>query len=288
LVGKKRRAGRFCEINQQRGASALQGSKKTVPTGLKGFLICWGYAGQPNYYMKPFLLLVGIISLLTPAFATEPAAAKHLKVIQTTKAIYPLGLMRDGISHGSAKVALHVNAQGQLADLLVVAYTHKAFAAETERVIKKWKFEPEYVDGEPIDSIIELTMNYEVNGVLMVQRINGFVSQLEIQDDGYVYQACSLKNLDAIPTPLSVVTPLYPADWAEKGITGKVVVDFYIDETGKTRFAAASSGESSLLAGIAVAAVQKWQFAPPSRAGKPVLVHAQQAFEFNRPVASAN
>ena len=242
--------------------------------------------------MKPSLLLVGIISLLTPVFAAEPAVTpppvKHLKVIQTAKAIYPARLMREGVLHGSTKVVVHVTAQGELADLLVVAYTQKAFADESENVVKKWKFEPEYIGNDPIDSIVELTFNFEVNGVMMVQRYNGFVSNFEVQQEGYAYQACSLKNLDAIPTPLSVVTPTYPAEWADKGITGKVVVDFYIDETGKTRFAASASSDNDLLAGISVAAVQKWKFAPPTRAGQPVLVHAQQVFEFNKQVASAN
>jgi len=241
--------------------------------------------------MKTSILLLGIISLLSPLFAAEPAATpipgRHFKIIQTEKAVYPARMMNEGVSHGQAKAVLHVNSQGQLIDFLVVAHTNRSFAEETERVIQKWKFEPEYVGGEPIDTIMTITFDFEVNGVMMVQRYGGF-NPFNDYAGSYVYQACSLKNLDSIPTPQSVVPPTYPKEWAEKGITGRVVVDFYIDEAGKARFVATPAGTNEMLAGIAVAAVEKWQFAPPTRKGAPVLVHAQQVFDFRKEVVSAN
>ena len=239
--------------------------------------------------MKTSLIFLGIVSLITPIFAVEPVATqtseKHFKIIQTAQPMYPARMMSEGVSNGTVKVVLHVNSQAQLADFLVVAYTHKAFAEEAERVVQKWKFEPEYVDGEPIDTIMTIVFNFEVNGVMLVQKYGGDLPYNEFLR-GYESQACSLKNLDGIPTPVSIVAPTYPKEWADKGITGKVVIDFYIDETGKVRFVAAPAGSQELLAGIAVAAVNKWQFTPPTRKGKPVLVHAQQIFDFRKEVAA--
>jgi len=235
--------------------------------------------------MKISIVLFGMVGLAATIFAAEPAtpepAAQHFKIIQTTRATYPARMMNEGVSHGTAKAVLHVDSQGQLVDFLVVAYTRQAFAEEAERVIKKWKFEPGYVDGKPIDTIMDITFNFEVNGVMLVQK---FITEVPWVDfgTGFEYQACGLKNLDRIPTPVSVVTPTYPREWAEKGISGRVVVDFYIDETGKVRFVGAQSSANELLAAIAVAAVDKWQFAPPTRKGSPVLVHAQQIFVFNK------
>ena len=241
--------------------------------------------------MKTTILLLGALGLLTPVFAAEPSTAQstgsHFKIIQTVPAGYPVRMANEGVSHGLAKAVLHVNAKGQLVDFLVVAYTNHAFAEETERVVRQWKFEPEYADGEPIDTIMTITFNYEMNGVMVVQRYGGF-NPFNDYVGGADYQACSLKNLDSIPTPVSVVPPVYYKDLADKGIAGKVVVDFYIDETGKTRFVATPSGSNEMLAGISVAAVEKWQFAPPTRKGKPVLVHAQQIFDFRKENATAN
>jgi TonB family protein len=190
-------------------------------------------------------------------------------------------MLNEGVSNGSVRVVLLVNEQGKLVDWLFVSYTRKDFADEVERVMKKWTFEPELAEGEPIATVADLTFNFEVNGILLVQRfgvdrpVNDILREQE-------YQACSLKNIDRIPTPVSIVNPTYPKEWAEQGITGKVVVDFYIDESGKVRLPATISNSNAMLAGIAVAAVGKWQFTSPTRKGLPVLVHAQQIFDFEK------
>jgi TonB family protein len=121
---------------------------------------------------------------------------------------------------------------------------------------------------------------------MLVQRF-GMDRPMSDVIQGYEYQACSLKHIDQIPTPVSIVNPTYPKEWAEQGITGKVVIDFYIDETGKVRLPATVSNSNPMLAGIAVAAVSKWQFTPPTRKGNPVLVHAQQAFDFQKETVAA-
>ncbi|MFT3868154.1 MAG: energy transducer TonB [Nibricoccus sp.] len=241
--------------------------------------------------MKTFVAFFSLI-VLTAGLgrAVEKPAAQsgnRFKIVQTTPPIYPIRMLNDGISSGAARVVLHIDSTGKLIDSLVVAYTRRPFADEVLRVIKKWKFEPAYDNGEPIETVLELTFNFEVNGVLLVQRFGVDTTILEL-DHGYEYQACSLKKLDSIPTPVSIVSPTYPKEWVDQGIIGKVVIDFYIDETGKVRFPAAPAGSDPRLAGIAVAAVSKWQFAPPTRKGQPVLVHAQQSFDFCKEKSVAN
>jgi len=242
--------------------------------------------GNPFLPMKTTAVIFGLIclfagSLLAAEKPANPQAHRRFKIIQTANAIYPTRMMMEGVSNGVARAVLHVDSEGKLVDSLVVAYTRLAFAEEVQRVLKKWKFEPETSAGEPVDTIVEVTFNFEVNGVLLVQRFGPELSTVEI-DRGYEYQACNLKHLDGIPTPVSIVHPTYPMEWAERGLVGKVTVDFYIDETGKVRFAAAPFDANPLLSGIAVAAVSKWQFAPPTRKGRPVLVHAQQIFDFRK------
>jgi len=251
---------------------------------LKGFAWGRGYAAQPNLPMKLSIALFGMTCLAAHLFAADtpavPQPDKHFKIIQTTRAIYPVRMMNEGVPSGSARVVLHVNSEGHLVDSLVVAFTRQPFADEAMRVIQKCKFEPEYVNGEPIDSVVTLAFDFQVDGVMLVQRYGFDVLNIEPADH-YEYQVCNLKSLDRIPTPVNIVNPTYPKEWADKGIVGKVIIDFYIDETGKVRFPAAPAGSEDMLAGIAVAAVSKWQFAPPTRKGRPVLVHAQQIFDFH-------
>lgn len=232
-------------------------------------------------------LLFGIACLLiAPVFAQEPSEAlilaKHFKIIQKSSLTFPLSMSHKGISSGVVRVVLHVSSEGKLIDCLPVAYTNKAFADEVMRSLQEATFEPEYVNGEAVDTVTEATFNFESTGIKMVPKFIFEAIPGNEELHGYEFQACSMKKLDSIPTPVNVVNPAYPAEWAEKGITGTVVVDFYIDETGRVRVPAVLSGASAELAGIAMDAVSKWQFSPPTRKGKPVLVHAQQTFDFGK------
>lgn len=243
--------------------------------------------GKPTFPMKTIFALCSLLCVLAgPVLAAEKSdkqaqSNRRFKVIQTVNPSYPARMLNDGVSNGVVKAVLHIDSEGKLVDSLLVAYTREAFADEVMRVVKKWRFEPEYANGEPVDTVLELTFNFEVNGVLLVQRFGCDIASIDMLQ-GYQYKVCSLKNLDRIPTPVNIVQPTYPKEWADQGIVGKVAIDFYIDETGKVRLPSAPANAHPQLAGIAVAAVGKWQFVPPTRKGQPVLVHAQQIFDFRK------
>jgi TonB family protein len=211
-----------------------------------------------------------------------PPADAPCRIIQAVQPQFPSRMLKSGVTHGTARVLVHVNREGTPVDLLVTAYTHRSFADEALRAIGKWRFEPTRVGGEWLDTIVDLTFNYETTGVVLVQKFAPEPPPSSELVAGYEYQACSLHNLDRLPTPLSVVQPTYPQAWADQGIMGRVTVDFYIDETGKTRFASPAADAHPRLAGIAVAAVQQWRFVPPTSKGRRVLVHARQVFTFNQ------
>lgn len=192
-------------------------------------------------------------------------------------------MINDGVRNGSVRVLLHVNSKGKLVDFLTVSCSNMDFADAVERAVRKWTFEPEMDNGEPVDMVVGLNIIFESDGMLAVQKFDAGQS-FQSFNDNLEYQACSLKNVDRIPSPVIMVAPTYPDAWAEQGIVGKVVVDFYIDEKGQARFPVSISNSHPMLAGIAVAAVEKWKFTPPTRKGEPVLVHAQQVFNFDKKV----
>jgi TonB family protein len=209
-----------------------------------------------------------------------PPADAPCRIIQAVQPQFPARMFKNGVTNGVARVLVHVNAVGTPVDLLVTAYTHRPFADEALRAIGKWSFEPARASGELIDTILDLTFKFELTGVVLVQRFTHDKPPAAELISGYEYEACNLNNLDRMPTPLTVVHPTYPEAWATKGIAGRVTVDFYIDETGRTRFASAAPEAHPMLAGVAVAAVQQWRFDPPTSNGRPVLVRARQVFTF--------
>jgi len=203
------------------------------------------------------------------------------KITEKTPPQFPARLIREGLTHGSVQMLLHVSSTGELTDRLVTAYTREPFADASLQAVDKWKFAPGKVKGEPVDTIITLTFQFDVKQVVLMQK---FASDLSGPDhfDGFEYHASNVLNLDRVPRPLSVVEPTYPQEWMKQGIVGSVAVDFFIDETGKTRFPTAAAGANELLASIAVAAVQQWRFMPPTAKNKPVLVRARQVFNFQK------
>ena len=96
----------------------------------------------------------------------------------------------------------------------------------------------------------------------------------------YQFHYVPLEKLDRAPAPVAGAAPAYPREWADRGIKGRVVMQYYIDETGRVRMPTVVSADSPQLGWAAVAAVQGWRFQPPTRKGVPVLAKADQTFRF--------
>jgi TonB family protein len=234
----------------------------------------------------PGLILGSLIGLLTGYSAPpEPPPAADpdnvaCRIIEAVRPRFPMRMLHTGVTRGTVNMLLHVDAAGALRDTLVTAYSRKPFADEAQSVVKRWKFVPGRAQGQPVDTIINLTFNFEVNGVVVVHTFAADHVPGDVAFEEFEYQAANVKKLDRVPTPLNIVEPTYPREWMKQGIVGSVAVDFYIDENGRTRFPTAAPGGNEQLAGIAIAAVEQWRFIPPRANGRPVLVKAQQLFQF--------
>jgi TonB family protein len=235
------------------------------------------------------ILLLGAIALFgAPALPALPGVPDYVpvKVNQTPEAAFPSALIPMGVKSGSASVAVAVDDNGQVTDYLVTAYTHPAFAESAVAAIKKWKFEPAMIHGIARNSKSDLTFRFQMEGVV-VMTMSAFsydeMLLLKLAPGSFAYRACTLGELDRIPTPTKIVNPAYPTRLARGG-GGHVQVGFYIDEQGHVRMPSVSietNEANEELAAIAVTAVSQWQFEPPVSKGRPVLVLARQVFTFD-------
>jgi TonB family protein len=192
---------------------------------------------------------------------------------------YPAREFHNGIVAGRARLLLRVDPQGQLVDALVTGYTLPGFAESAMNAVKRWKFAAARVDGRPAFANVDVTFVFDVNKPL-ANAVYGPRDESPVALVNYQYGAVPASQLDHPLGPLNTVAPVYPADWAQRGIKGSVVVEFYVDETGRVRMPAIVSADRPELAWIAIPAVEQWRFPPPTRQGQPVLVKAQQAFQF--------
>ena len=206
---------------------------------------------------------------------------QSVQIVQTIDPVFPFMLTQQGLTSGEARVAVNTDAKGKLVELLVVGYTRVEFANEAVAALKQWSFVPARMRGEAVGTTIEVFFYFEAKGVVVsTTTIDELEKAMLFQYGRYVYKPCSLRELDRIPTPLTIVAPVYPAQLVQKGVRGKVTVDFYIDETGTVRMPSVSPRDNSELTALSIEALRQWKFEPATRLGKPVLVRASQVFKF--------
>jgi len=241
--------------------------------------------------MKSLKILLCASALCSPfAFAVGPEGVPDyvpVGVDQTVEPAFPSVLVPLGVKSGTASVAIAVDDSGKLTDYLVTAYSHPAFAESALAAIKKWHFRAAQVRGFTRNSKSDLTFRFQMEGVVvMTMTVLSYEEMLHMKlaPGGSVYRACRLSELDRIPNPTKIVNPVYPDVLARSSRGGHVAVSFYIDEEGHVRMPSVTRETDEAneeLAGLAVSAVSQWIFDPPTSKGKPVLVLAQQDFNFN-------
>jgi len=183
---------------------------------------------------------------------------------------------------GDAKIAIDVDQNGHLTDWLITGFSRKEFADSALAALKRWRFEPPSLKGVPWASVQELHFDFSRTGVVVnVTAFEGLGNAMdELTKARYVYRTNTLRELDRIPTPLKVVSPVAPPLGANQAKV-TVAVDFYIDELGHVRLPSVARDQANdLFAAGALDAVRQWLFEPPTISGRPVLVLARQDFNF--------
>jgi protein TonB len=74
-------------------------------------------------------------------------------------------------------------------------------------------------------------------------------------------------DLDEQPKPTKQPRPVYPFDMKNKGISGRVLIEFIVDSNGMVQNAHALSSTQRTFENSAVFAVSKWQFKPGRKGG---------------------
>lgn len=225
------------------------------------------------------LAVLGIVSLAAraePAWRDEP-----LKVIQTTDAEFPFNNETRLIHHGEVRVVVNVDAGGRLVDWLVTSYSHRDFADAAVQALKEWRYEPARQRGEAVGTRASLVFNFEIKGqVISLDNIDGLTTQLNAIDNRQTKLVCLPHELDQ---PLQAVQTVAPHAIGARSMTAPrtVVVDFYIDETGRPRMPVVQDARDQQAA-AAVDALMQWRYTVPTRAGEPVAVRARQTFVFTK------
>jgi TonB family protein len=236
---------------------------------------------------QPFLLVCAACLLGLPAARAQFQEPYYvpMKYTETVEPTFPSKVLPLGLMSGQADVSVQIDADGRLTDYVVAAYSHPAFADEAVAALKQWTYKPATIRGIPVSSAADFAFTFKTSGAVVDMSrfsITEFI-RFRLAPGAEAFSACSLAQLDRIPTPTKIVKPAYTPDQASHTRQSRVTVQFYIDEEGHVRLPAVSAGTSEAnedLAAAAVAAVSQWEFEPPQYKGKPTLVLAEQDFDF--------
>jgi TonB family protein len=236
---------------------------------------------SPNSIRARFAT-AGLSAALAVAATAAPDDAS-LRVIQTTEPRFPHALTLEPISTGEARIVINVDATGQLTDWLIASCTHRAFADEAVAALKAWRYEPPLRHGEPTGIRTEIVFSFEAAGKVVTLTASEHLLERFRQIGGTdsEQRICRPQDLDRPLQIIHSVPPRAPGVAAHSaGAPRIVVVDFYIDETGRPRMPVAVNAADINDVAAAVSALEQWQFTTPTRGGKPVAVRAKQEFKF--------
>ena len=238
-----------------------------------------------------FVLVAGFATVLNVPLSalTDGSLDQKLTIIQTYE---PNVVPRVGEAlpaFGSVRLVVNIDQNGKLDDWLVLEYSYQRYVDAAVEAVKKWQYKPAIYHGEAIGVRAELVFNFESRGqVVSMTGIDLPESfSRKIIGDPQIMAVCPSRELDSIPKPTVVVSPNHVRSADTNGQTTNVLVDFYIDETGRPRMAAADVQENAEMTSACLQAIEQWRFTPPTRRGQPVTTRACQRFDFSPNVASA-
>lgn len=232
---------------------------------------------------RALLFVLPALFAASPVFADDlPWRDSSLKVIQTTEPDFPPDTETLLMRHGEARLVINVDADGHLVDWLVTSYTHPNFATAAINALKEWRYEPARIAGEPVGTRASLVFNFQVKGqVISLSGVDALSSQFSSAlGTRQTERVCLPHELDQPVQAVQTVPPRPIAIRDQKG-SRTVVVDFYIDETGRPRMPVVSDARDQQAA-AAVDALMQWRYTVPTKAGAPVTVRARQSFVFTK------
>lgn len=236
--------------------------------------------------IRLFLLLLAAVLRAAGEPVTVPVDAQPFAIIETEPVEYPADLSRLGIIDGWAKIVVGIDETGRLIDALTIGHSHPRFAAAAAAALHRWQFRPAKVAGRPIASVSQVDFNFHFDSSgarIVTLTMLDYCERLKLRTNKAENRLCSLDQLDCAPIPTFLVNPASSESEIRRHAGKKVVVWFYIDETGRVRLPTVGYADDDAVARLALAAVEQWRFEPPTSQRRPVITRASQTIVFKPP-----
>ena len=190
-----------------------------------------------------------------------------------TSPIFPDYAKSRGIAKGTALIAVLWDDQGRAADVVVLSTSFPSFGEAAQESAKQWR-RPSGKAG-----VQTYNLNFELGGVIVVtgKMMTDYAAEVRAERPP---RAALPEELDAEPKALTQPMPTVSAEVMAKYQTGRVVVEYFIDEDGRVRAPSIMHATSDEFAQAALAAMAQWRYETPRRNGLSVVTSMRYAFDF--------
>ena len=217
---------------------------------------------------------VSLVSTVLACVALAAAVRAHEGTptipvpLETPLPEYPAN-MRESGNVGEVEVLVVVSETGSVDWVAVADSTHGEIEEPALEAIKKWRFSPGAIDGEPhgIRCVVTVTFN--------AGKVSASPIELHAQ-------------YDSPPKLMKSVRPEYPTELAYTLSRGRVVAQFVVDKRGEIRSPKVVEATHPAFEAPAIAALVKWKFSPAKTKGKPTAAWVQQGISFDMDWAPTN
>lgn len=200
--------------------------------------------------------------------------------VSTLMAAYPFEALLAG-KEGRVTASYIIDREGRVAAVKIREATDPTFGAAVIAMIDGWRFKPaRKADGSATFAVVSLTRDFQANGrgdVPVSSSARALLGQIE--DKRLV--CAKADELDVPLKPVSSRPPIYPSSLREAGQDGEAMIEFYVDKDGDAQLPRIVSATDPAFGYAAAQAVATWRFVAPKRAGKAVVVRAQQLVKFH-------
>ncbi|MBA4138071.1 MAG: hypothetical protein C0518_12210 [Opitutus sp.] len=180
-----------------------------------------------------------------------------------------------GISVGNVLLAVAWDETGRPSDVVVLHTSFPAFGESAVDAAREWRRPP---GGKLVQTY---NLQFELGGVITVvsKMLSDYAAEMRAERTP---RAILPEELDAELRAIEQPMPTVPASVLGKYETGRVVVEFYVDEAGRVRAPVVHHATAEEFAQATLAAMSRWRYETPRRHGLPVVTSMRWAFDFKR------
>jgi TonB family protein len=193
---------------------------------------------------------------LPPTSATGDGGTQAPKELYTPAPAYPNGTATAGMA-GMVVVDYVIDKTGTPINPVIVSSNNPAFEESAVQAILKWRYKPATSDGQPVESNMEQTLEFERSGDMSLAPYSVELSPGATTDQD-------------IPQVANVLPMVYPYELRRDGVTGEARAKMLLNRIGhvaRIRIVSCTRPEFGM---ALAAALQGFEFTPAMKDGQPV------------------